>query len=304
MKNIGFIKLLVIFVFVINLNCETVKIYKPKEIKFAQKFSLKFEFPDHNHTDIIVSTLPLNGTDFEYIDIKKIKGGFEIYLIPFNIGISTFPALDILLNPGSISIKSYPVNLEIKPLYNPDPSKGIKPIAPIYSFLLWLKILLGLIILAILWWIIKKYLSKKNKNNLLSIAIIDTRTPYQKAMDTIKELKNSNYLKEGKIKEYYTILSDIIRKYITEQYQVNAIKLTTSDTIKALKEKISINIAIKIREFLDVSDMVKFAKYIPEIKRAEDDIEFVTKIIEELENIIIEKRKKEEEKTLNMRAEK
>ena len=291
-----------ILIFLNNLNSQDyVKIYKPKEIKFGREFSLKFEL-ENPPTNIRISTSNLDNSDFGFLSIKKEQKGFEIFLIPFNVGISTFPSIDMETD-GKI-IKSYPITLEIKPLNNPDENAEIKDIAKIFSFLLWLKILIAILMLLILF-LIYRYIIKKRKNYQAkgTSDYVDTRTPYQRAIDSLNEVYSSNLIKDGLLKEYYSKLSDILRQYLEEEYKINAIKLVTPDIIKELKSKTDINSVIKTREFLDISDIVKFAKYIPENERALKDAEFLKEIIDILEKNSQDKKRKEQESMLKKEEE-
>jgi len=298
---------LIIFILLISFNLaaqDAVKIYKPKEIKFGEKFSLKLEVENIPGENLAISTAPLSDSDFGFLNIKNDKNGAEIYLIPFNVGISTFPALEIYLKDKNASVKSYPINLEIKPLYNPSEKDEIKDIARIFSFLLWLKILIAILVILSVYLLYKK-LSKTKKENLeIENEKPDLRTPYQKAMDRISELASSDYLGRGMFKDYYSEISDILREYLTWEYDIKAVKMTTGDIIKKMKNVSDINSAIKTRDLLDICDMVKFAKYIPKEQKANDDLALLKEIVESLEKLSQDKKRKEEEERIKAMEEK
>jgi hypothetical protein len=69
---------------------------------------------------------------------------------------------------------------------------------------------------------------------------------------------------EGKHKQYYSGLTDILRAYIAGQWGVGALEMTSDEIIEALK---GLTLSDKQRggvtELLRESDLVKFAKYIP-----------------------------------------
>mgnify|MGYP000616251327 CR=1 FL=1 len=279
----------------INAN-EAVRIYKPKEIKFGEKFSLKFEIENQAGDNIVLSTAPLSESDFGFLGVKKHGNGFELFLIPFNVGISTFPPLEMEIRGTNARIKSYPLNLEIKPLYNPSEKDEIKDIARIFPFLLWLKILIILILLLLAYLLYRTLAGKKKIAIREDVPEMDFRTPYDKAMEKIKILLSSDYLDRESFKEYYCGLSDIFREYLEEEYSINAEKMTTNDIIREMKKTIDIKSAIKTREFLETADMVKFAKYLPGRERAEKDAGTLRELLGDLENFSREKKRKEEEK--------
>ena len=85
------------------------------------------------------------------------------------------------------------------------------------------------------------------------------------ALEMLEKLKNSSLPDEGKFKEYYILISEIIRCYIEHRYFVYAREMTTYELCSNLystdagEETVSL-----IRDFLESSDFVKFAKHIPD----------------------------------------
>jgi len=270
-----------------------IRILKPKEIKFATEFNLRFEILNYNNEKIQISTENLNNSDFAYINTKQKGNILEISLIPFNVGISTFPSIDIYLNNYKITTSSF--TLEISPLYNPKETDQLKDIFEIFSFLTWLKILL-LLLIAIIIYLIYKKLKKEKTWNLNSTAFIDTRTPYQIAIDELEKLSL-----DMNVKEFYSHLSEIIRTYLEKEFIINATKMTTLDIIKNIKNQFTIDIAIKMREILENSDLAKFAKYEFEQTQLKQDLETTKEIINKLNSVKEERERKRKEEEMMMK---
>lgn len=284
---------LIFFLITINLNAQQIKISKPKEIKFSNPFSLVIEL-EKNYNIVSFSTTVFKDSDFEILNYTIKQNKIELKLIPFNVGISTIPSLTINLS-NLTETKTPPLPLEIKPLYNPKETDQIRDIAPIIKFLWWLNLLMLILLSVIIYLIYKKILKNKQKNNI-QINLQDTRTPYQRAKDKLKELTSKRLLEEDKIKEYYIELSDIVRVFIEEEFKIPATQMTSNEIIKKLKNDFKIEIIIALREFLEISDLVKFAKYIPQIERINKNTKDAENIIEMLNNFSIEQKIKEEEK--------
>lgn len=287
---------LITFIFsIINLSSNSVKIYKPKEVKLATKFLLIFEIDDYKEEKITISTENLKNSDFELLGLKQKNNKLELELIPFNIGVSTFPQLTINLIDTNRQINTYPIPIEIKPLFNIKETDQLRDISKIFDFLTWLKILIFLLLLLLAYLIYKK-LKRKNIETSTQ-KVIDTRTPYQRAIDKIEETINSGIVEEN-VKKYYTRLSDIFRKYIEEEFNINALEMTTNDIIKNIKNFAKIEMVIKTRDFLDACDLVKFAKYIPEKSNIENDTKILREILDLYNNFSLDKKRKEEEEKL------
>ncbi|OQX81745.1 MAG: hypothetical protein B6D56_01335 [Candidatus Omnitrophica bacterium 4484_70.1] len=88
---------------------------------------------------------------------------------------------------------------------------------------------------------------------------------YEVAYELLAELKSKDYLTKGKIKEYYTELSDIVRKYIERRFNLRAPEMTTEEFLTSVKDNELLSSEHKklVGDFLSHCDLVKFAKYQP-----------------------------------------
>jgi hypothetical protein len=84
------------------------------------------------------------------------------------------------------------------------------------------------------------------------------------ALAALEKIKAEQIWKEGNIKEYYSSISDTVRLYIEERYNLNALESTTDEIMTAFRTQVvdqeSKN---KLQQLLQLSDLVKFAKLMP-----------------------------------------
>ncbi len=108
------------------------------------------------------------------------------------------------------------------------------------------------------------------------------------ALRELKALMDAELWQKGEVKEYYSRLSDITRRYIDNRYGISSPELTTDETVRML-QKAAVTTGGQmslVKELLSLSDMVKFAKYVPESglheKYHADAVRFVeeTRVIE------------------------
>lgn len=99
--------------------------------------------------------------------------------------------------------------------------------------------------------------------------------PYQRAKIALKKLEESEYLKNEALKDYYSELTLIIRKYLDEKVYDHSLESTTDelvDRLMLLKEGNQIDLNEKtiknIESILKRADLVKFAKASPNIELA------------------------------------
>ena len=90
------------------------------------------------------------------------------------------------------------------------------------------------------------------------------KPPYNKAIDDLESLRQQKLWQVGKVKEYYSSLSDIAREYIEGQFRVNAVEMTTDDILEEVGDlRLPPEVFGKLKGSMELSDLVKFAKYAP-----------------------------------------
>ncbi|MFC1554255.1 hypothetical protein ACFL7D_06455 [candidate division KSB1 bacterium] len=84
------------------------------------------------------------------------------------------------------------------------------------------------------------------------------------ALNALNKLKQSDLLSDGKIKEYYIELSEILRYYLQRRYFKMFLEMTTTETKETLSEiDITDEARLKTEKTLEECDLVKFAKFVP-----------------------------------------
>ena len=116
---------------------------------------------------------------------------------------------------------------------------------------------------------------------------------WEVALFDLDNLRDSDFLKKELIKNYFIILSDIIRKYIERRYEVSALDRTTEEIKAELKRaKTEQKVAELVYDLLCFCNLVKFAKYIPSTEETEKslndayDVVNMTKQEEEKEALV------------------
>jgi hypothetical protein len=140
----------------------------------------------------------------------------------------------------------------VEPLAAPITMKEVFP----WILALLLAILLGLGI----WLFLKRRKTRVDEDgNVIKGPVIP---PYDKAVDELKRLREEKMWQSGKVKEYFSSLTDIAREYIEGQFGLNAVEMTTDDILDEIKPlhfpKETYN---KLKDTMEVADLVKFAKY-------------------------------------------
>jgi hypothetical protein len=84
------------------------------------------------------------------------------------------------------------------------------------------------------------------------------------ALEKLEKIKEEKLWQNGKVKSYHSHISEILREYIENRYQVNALEETTSEILHGLRlHNISPELMNKLTQTLTLADLVKFAKEQP-----------------------------------------
>jgi len=81
----------------------------------------------------------------------------------------------------------------------------------------------------------------------------------------LEKLRSEELWQKGEVKEFYSRLSDILRRYIDGRFDIQSPELTTDETVRKLQRSgfVKNDLLTSVKGILSDSDMVKFAKYIP-----------------------------------------
>ena len=116
--------------------------------------------------------------------------------------------------------------------------------------------------------------SKKPKVTEPTPVPVSPRSAYELAMEELDRLAVSALLADGKIKQHYTELSEIFRRYLAGKYGVAAMEITTHELLDVLyHQKMPYEYRQQITTLLEESDLVKFAKFVPEKEHQECSID-------------------------------
>ncbi|MDA3883935.1 MAG: hypothetical protein PF481_11705 [Bacteroidales bacterium] len=165
------------------------------------------------------------------------------------------------------------------------PIKAIKQ--PVYTWRDWLPDILlyagiGLFVLILILLAIK-YGKNLKKPRIVHSNII-SETPYEKALRELDELDTKELWKDGKHKIHYTELTDILRTYVEEAFDIAVFEKTSDDFFHILTSsgKLSTSLFDDMRSLLTESDFVKFAKHKPEKDTVYKHTSIVRAIVQDL----------------------
>lgn len=102
---------------------------------------------------------------------------------------------------------------------------------------------------------------KENKPVIAKVRIIKKLPPHQKALKEIEHIKENKMSVSEDQKTYYTLLTDVLRKYIKARFGFNAMEMTSTEIISRLQQEEDRKMIDELNELFMTADLVKFAKY-------------------------------------------
>lgn len=238
-----------------------------------------------------ISTVPVDSAHPNIVQQTE-----DITISGYDSGYYSIPPFQFIINGDTANpLMTEAIMLTVNTVHV-DTAKGFKDIKePIQVPFNWLELipyigygLLALLVIGGLAYFIYR-LTRKEKPVLIDKPDI-VIPPHIKALQGLENLALKKLWQEGKIKEYYTGITDILRVYIEERYGISALEMTTDEIILALKRKdISETLKSKLREVMVLADLVKFAKENPLPSDHEycfnTSVDFVNETTEKIEEV-------------------
>ncbi|KAA3648928.1 MAG: hypothetical protein DWP98_08285 [Bacteroidetes bacterium] len=210
-------------------------------------------------------------TIFDPEDVTKKYLNQTITITSWDSGYYVIPPFTFVV--GSDTLKTNPLVLNVKNV-SVEAQQDIKDIKTIievpFSLIDWLlsnkiPISIGLLIVILLILAIVFYRRYKNRPVVEKEVVVPKEAADLVATRKLQELFDKKLWQAGHVKMYYSELSFILREYLENRYLVNALELTTDETITLINsnliaEKETVK---KLHNILILADMAKFAKQQP-----------------------------------------
>ena len=273
-------------------------------IKIGEQITYKIEVETDTTNAVIFpegqTFMPLEMIESYQPDTTKYDAKYKLIkkygLTQFDSGKYVIPKQKIIIGGKTfatdsmlVEVNDIVVDTTKQKLYDVKPMIDVKK--PSSNWWLWLLLIIAIaaIIAFLVYWFVwrKKPLTEEEK--------IAQLPPYDRAKLALKQLDETKYLERAEIKEYYSELTFIIRKYLDEKVYDKALESTTDqliDRLNILQEGNQIELSkddIKnIEAILKRADLVKFAKSAPDIELAKLDRQTVDTEIDQVKDALPE----------------
>lgn len=216
-----------------------------------------------------VEVLNLSKPDSTVIENNRLLIKQDILITSFDSSLYLLPPLKVI--DGTDTVYSNQVALKVTPIpVNADKPEEFNDIKEIWKppfvladyYPIIYGVLFALFLICVVGYIIQRIRSKKS---LIPFKKEEPKLPpYEQAIKELDEIKQQKLWQQGRNKEYYTLITDTLRKYIVDRFGVNAMEMTSGEILDILKEEEGAKtVYANLKQILQLSDYVKFAKMQP-----------------------------------------
>jgi hypothetical protein len=194
----------------------------------------------------------------------------EIVITCFDSGYYAIPPFTFIVNGDTQHPQqTEPIMLYVRTV-TVDTTKAFKDIKAPYSapwsiveILPWIGLgaLVLLVVGLIIYFIVRASKNKKPAPMVIKAPPIEAHV---KALTALEELAAKKLWQEGKIKDYHTGITDILRTYLDDRFGINAQEMITAEIMYAMRRTdVDEELKGKLKQILILADLVKFAKEQP-----------------------------------------
>ena len=237
------------------------------EIAFGESFPAPFEI---RHTGKLETTTLENG---------RVQETQDLVLVIFQVGAFSVPAVSVdyvTAQGDSGRIESQEIGVlvqSVKPEGTTDIRDVKPPVVVIAQIPWWFWVVLGglvLFIVGLIWYIYKR---RKRPQE-------EAPPPPINWLDELAGVGKLGLLEQENYRQYYSLLSDVLRRCLEAKTPIRAIEETTFEIGRDLRSQaFDDQMILDIERFLGEADMVKFAKFAPQASQADEAMNSVRDIV-------------------------
>ena len=213
-----------------------------------------------------VEVLDNSVADTSQLDNGLVKISRKYTLTSFDENLYYLPPMKVVIDGKTYKSKSLALKVLTVPVdtLHPEkfyPPKGVQDNPFLWSEwepTFWLSVLF--VIMCVLTYYLWTRL-KENKPVIARVRLVKKIPPHQRALKEIEGIREKKMSMQEDQKAYYTMLTDVLRKYIRERFGFNALEMTSSEIIARLQQDGDKKMIDELKGLFTTADLVKFAKY-------------------------------------------
>jgi hypothetical protein len=216
-----------------------------------------------------VEVLGISKPDSSLIENDRLLIRQDILLTSFDSALYLLPPLAVVdgvdtvySNQVALKVSTFPVNTDA-----PDEFFDIKQVwqppfvlADYYPLIF--GVLIALFLVCVVGYVVQRI---RNHKPILPLKKDEPALPpHEQAIRELDRIKQQKLWQQGRSKEYYTEVTETLRKYIANRFGINAMEMTSDEILTIIRrENEADSVYENLKQILLLADFVKFAKLNP-----------------------------------------
>ncbi|OQY04818.1 MAG: hypothetical protein B6I25_06460 [Planctomycetales bacterium 4572_13] len=276
----------------VRLNAEQVKLSGLITLELSATIESDYEvqFPAVSETLKQFRIRSLDDQSKILSEDNNIEEIYQYQLEPLELGQCEIPALTFNFeqkgspeaSPKSGTLTTEPVWVEVVTSLPADPNAfviaDIDDVVEMKANYFWLWICLGVGCLLAMGVGIGMVIKPKKAIEIRRIY----KSAHEIAFEALSSIGKENLVEQGRFKEFYEKLSNCLRQYIENRFQLHAPEQTTEEFLEQLKTSDALTLGYKqeLQKFLTHCDLVKFARYQPSPEQINESLTMAEGFVE------------------------
>ena len=230
-----------------------ITVYAPKGTKIS--------FPEFNNKKEIVPDVEVLSAKSDTADANSKVRIRRIYTITaWDAKRYTIPAQKVIVGGATKTTGNVTLDVQAVPVdtvkSTPMPPDDIQKVP--FSWGEWVPVIsvivFALILICFVFYLYRNLCHKKNGRALKKARALSY---YEQAKHDLSEIA-ANKMLYAEQKAYYTDVTNVLRKYISQRYNINALEMTSHEILESMKDVCDVS---ELKVVFNTADLVKFAKY-------------------------------------------
>lgn len=216
-----------------------------------------------------VEVLNIAKADTTVIDNNRLLIKQDILVTSFDSSLYLLPPFKVIdqtdtiySNQVALKVSTIPVNIDKPDDFNDIKDTWDPPFVLADYYLLIYGVLFACFLICLIGYILKRL---RNRQSIIPFKKQEPKLPpFEMAMKELDEIKQQKLWQQGRNKEYYTLLTDTLRKYMVNRFGINAMEMTSGEILELIRLESEANSSYNsLKQILELADFVKFAKLHP-----------------------------------------
>lgn len=216
-----------------------------------------------------VEVLNIAKADTTVIDNNRLLIKQDILVTSFDSSLYLLPRFKVIdqtdtiySNQVALKVSTIPVNIDKPDEFNDIKETWDPPFVLADYYLLIYGVLFACFLICLIGYILKRL---RNRQSIIPFKKQEPKLPpFEMAMKELDEIKQQKLWQQGRNKEYYTLLTDTLRKYMVNRFGINAMEMTSGEILELIRLESEANSSYNsLKQILELADFVKFAKLHP-----------------------------------------